>query len=192
MPKLVASQRHEKYIKAFDNALIESLTTVGYSLKSGLTLKGGLEVAVKNCPDIFAQQVTICLKEYHFGTPIERALDNLRKRVGTQSANISFGALIIGTQLGGNIPDILKRIVSTIRDRQRVEGKLKSLTAQGRTQALLLCSAPPVIGILMYFWDPQKMALLTNTFNGQILLGLAIVLEVVGILATQKILKLEI
>jgi tight adherence protein B len=186
------NKRLADYRNQFDGALSESLDNVSSSLKAGLTLKDALKVSIENCPKAFAVEIEEALKEYHFGTPIEHALDALRLRVKTQNANIAFGAMIISSRLGGKLPQMLKKISLTIRERGRVEGKLKALTAQGRSQAMLLCSAPPVIGIGMYFYDPAKMRLLTDFWAGQILLILAIVLEVVGIVVTLRVMKLEV
>ena len=191
-PRQLRARRIEKWQRSFDTSLVESLTTISSSLRAGLTLKDSLDVAARNCAPAFAHEASAALKEYHFGMPLDEALDNIRKRVKTQNANITFGAMILGTQLGGNLPATLQRIVRTVRERERVEGKLKALTAQGRTQAMLLCSAPPAIGVCMYLWDPSKMSLLTDTFQGQVLLCLAIVLEVIGIAVTRKIMKLEV
>ena len=191
-PQHVRRKRLDTWQREFDLSLVESLTTVSSSLRAGLTLKDSLGVAARNCAPVFAGEAANALKEYRFGRPIEEALDNIRKRVRTQNANITFGAMILGSQLGGNLPATLQKIVRTIRERDRVEGKLRALTAQGRTQAILLCSAPPAIGVCMFLWDPGKMSLLTDTFPGQALLCLAIVLEVVGIAVTKRIMKLEV
>jgi Flp pilus assembly protein TadB len=191
-PVVVHRRARKKYAERFDAALGESLQTVASSLRAGLTLRDSLAVAADNCAPAFAEEVAAALKEYYFGVPIEEALDNVRQRVNTPNCNIAFGAMIISSQLGGNLPAMLRQIVATIRERQRVEGKLKALTAQGRAQALLLCSAPPLLGIGMYLYDPSKMSLLTDYWVGQILLCLAILLEVVGIFVTSQVMKLEV
>ncbi len=192
-PGMVKKRRRAKYIRDFDAGLAESLQTVASSLKAGLTLKDSLYVAADNLSaPAFAAEVGLALKQYHFGTPIEQALDTVRKRVQTQNTNIAFGSMIISSRLGGRLPDMLKQIVKTIRERERVEGKLKALTAQGRAQAFLLCSAPPALGIGMYLYDKEKMALLTDFWVGQILLCIAITLEVVGIFVTSRVLRLEV
>lgn len=185
-------RRHRKYVQAFDKSLAESLMTIASSLKAGLTLKDALVVAADNCPYPFNVEVMQALKEYRFGVPLDEALDNIRGRIGSTDAKISFGAIIIGSQLGGRLPEILQKIVKTVRERERVEGRLKSLTAQGRSQAFLLCSAPPVLGVGMWLYDPVKMGLLTDTPVGQVLLGLAIALELIGIAVMSRIMKLEI
>jgi Flp pilus assembly protein TadB len=184
--------RRRRYVREFDAALAESLQTVASSLRAGLTLKDSLYVAADNSPPAFAREVSLALKEYHFGVPIEVALDKLRRRVKTPNCNIAFGSMIVSSRLGGRLPDMLKQIVRTIRERERVEGKLKALTAQGRAQAFLLCAAPPVLGIGMFLYDRSKMAMLTDYWVGQILLALAIVLELVGIFVTSRVLRLEV
>ena len=191
-PSVVKKRRRVRYIKDFDAALAESLQTVASSLKAGLTLKDSLYVAADNSAPAFANEVARALKQYHFGVPIEQALDNVRQRIQTPNANIAFGSMIISSRLGGRLPDMLKQIVKTIRERERVEGKLQALTAQGRAQAALLCAAPPALGIGMYLYDKQKMALLTDFWVGQILLCIAITLELVGIFVTSRVLKLEV
>jgi tight adherence protein B len=192
LPIFVAKRRLDLFRKAFDYSLVDALTTISASLKAGLPLIDALENAAHNSDPAFGSVAADLVKNYRFGVPIEVALDKARKRIGTQNANISFGAMIIATELGGNLPEILRRIVGTIRERQRVEGKLQSLTAQGRTQAALLMAAPPAFGFFMYLWDPTRTKLLVETGTGQILLSIAVVLEIVGILVTKKVMKLDI
>lgn len=192
IPKILKGRRQRAYVRDFDAALAESLQTVASSLRAGLTLKDSLYVAADNSPKAFANEISLALKEYHFGMPVEEALDKVRRRVKTPNANIAFGSMIISSRLGGKLPEMLKQIVKTIRERERVEGKLKALTAQGRAQAFLLCAAPPVLGFGLYLYDESKMALLTDYWVGQILLSLAIVLELLGIFVTSRVLRLEV
>lgn len=191
-PRVVKVRRQRKFLKDFDAALAESLQTLASSLKAGLTLKDSLYIAAENCPPAFAREIALALKEYRFGMPIEEALDKVRRRVKTPNCNIAFGSMIISSRLGGRLPEMLKQIARTIRERERVEGRLSALTAQGRAQAFLLCSAPPVLGIGMYLYDRTKMALLTDWWVGQILLCMAIILEVLGIFVTSRVLRLEV
>jgi tight adherence protein B len=192
VPRFLAKRRRRNFQEAFDKSLAEALGTVSSSLKAGLTLREALAVAAQNTPPVFAAEITVALKQYRFGVALDEVLDGVRRRVATASANIAFGAMIIGSQLGGNLPEILKRIVVTIRERDRVEGRLRALTAQGRSQAFLLCGAPIVIGIGLWIWDPAKMEFFASTPTGKVLLALAIVLELLGIVVTKKVMTLEI
>ena len=191
-PLHLARQKRRRYREAFDKTLVESLMTVASSLRAGLTLKDALGVAADNCPAPFSTETRRMLREYNLGLSLDEALDNLRTRIGTVDTKIAFGAIMIGAKLGGRLPEILTKIVHTIRERERVEGRLKALTAQGRSQAFLLCAAPPVLGVGLYFYDPIKMGLLTGTTVGQVMLAAAVVLEVIGIAVTLKIMKLDV
>lgn len=191
-PIYLQRRRFLRYQKAFDASLVESLATLSSSLRAGLTLKDALVVAVQNCPPAFSSEVSRVLKDYRFGKSIDAALDGVRRRVQTQNASIAFGALIIGTQLGGKIPEVLNRIVSTIREVDRVEGRLRALTAQGRAQGALLCSMPVLIAVGLYFMDREKMEMMMNSTMGQIMIGIAVFLEIVGIAVTAKVMKLDV
>jgi tight adherence protein B len=191
-PIFLSKRRIKKYQKEFDMTLAESLATVSSSLRAGLTLKDSLVVAAQNCSPAFSREITKVLKDYRFGLSIDQALDGVRKRVQTANANISFGALIIGTQLGGKVPDILARIISTIREVDRVEGRLKALTAQGKAQGVLLCSMPILVTAGLYMMDREKIEFMMISPVGKILITVAVFLEIVGILVTLKVMKLDV
>jgi tight adherence protein B len=191
-PMILRHRRFQRYQRDFDQSLVESLATLSSSLRAGLTLKDALVVAVQNCPPVFSGEVTRVLKDYRFGISIDKALDGVRKRVQTQNANIAFGALIIGTQLGGKIPEVLTRIVSTIREVDRVEGRLKALTAQGKAQGVLLCSMPIIVTIGIYVMEREKIEFMMHSPVGKILIGIAVFLEIIGIAVTVKVMKLDV
>jgi tight adherence protein B len=191
-PMTLKRRRFAKFQREFDASLVESLATLSSSLRAGLTLKDALVVAVQNCPPAFSSEVSRVLKDYRFGKSIDSALDGVRRRVQTPNASIAFGALIIGTQLGGRIPEVLNRIIATIREVDRVEGRLRALTAQGRAQGALLCSMPVVIAVGLYFLDREKIEMMMHSPLGQILIGIAVFLEIVGIAVTVKVMKLDV
>ncbi len=178
--------------KDFDACLPESLQMIASSLKAGLTLREALNVAAKNAPPLFAREMQEILKQNHFGIPLGEAMNSLRQKVNTSSVNISFGAMIICNRMGGKLPDMLNKIVALIEKRNKVERKLKSLTAQGRMQAYIVCAFPIIVYVGMYFFNRRWVDLLHNDLYGQIALGLAVVLEIIGIAMMAKIMKLDI
>jgi tight adherence protein B len=95
-------------------------------------------------------------------------------------------------QLGGKLPRSLDRIVKTMVERARVEGKFKALTAQGRAQATLVSAVGPLIFIYMRLFEPEKARALTETLTGQILLVAAILLIAIGVGITIKMLRMDI
>jgi tight adherence protein B len=192
LPKFLFFKAKEKFKDQFDAALPDALMGLSSSLQAGLTIQQALEVSAKISARIFAAECEHCLKQYAVGVNIDKALDGIRKRVPTASANMAFGALVIGRQLGGPLPVILKTISETIRERLRVEGRLKVLTAQGRAQGGILCSAPIFVGVGTAVWSPEKFAMLTDTPVGQILFAIALFLWFVGVGVTWKVMQLDV
>jgi len=179
-------------LQEFDHSFYETLRSIASSLKAGLTLKDAIHVSAISSSPVVAKELNHVLKLYQLGYSIEDALEAMRKRIPTESCNIAIGSMVISSRVGGKLPQALTRIASTIKEREKIEGKLKALTAQGRSQAALLVCAPPLLGLGMYFFDRPKFEILTTTTIGQVLLGVAVFLEVAGILVTHRVMKLEI
>ena len=192
VPQFLFKFRRARRVKRFDENLADALQHIASSLKSGLTLNRSIVTCVEICDSVVAEEFKVALKEYHLGLSIEESLDGIRQRMPTPSANIAIGAMIVSSRLGGKLTAALQQIAKTIRERQRVEGRLKALTAQGRAQAMILICAPPVLGMGMYYCDTARFSLFFTTFIGQILFGGAIVLEIVGIYVTKRVMRLEV
>jgi len=191
-PKAFKKRAKNKIMKAFDQCLPDSLLSLVSSLDAGLTLHRAFLVAAEATAPPFAFQAKTLLNEYKLGIDIDNALKNIIFRMPTASTKTAFGALIVGRQLGGPLPIILRKIAMTIRERERVEGRLRALTSQGKSQGMLVCSMPVFVFIGMAILSPQKMQMLTSNLVGQILLVAVFVLEIIGIVATFKVLRLDI
>ncbi|HAZ11368.1 MAG: hypothetical protein A2X86_20185 [Bdellovibrionales bacterium GWA2_49_15] len=181
----------KKKTQTFDRALNEGIQVISTSLRAGLTLREALMASVKSSPKAFADEVQNVLRDLGLGVSMEEALLEMRKRVNTPIANLALGAMIISNRQGGDLPTMLFKIGETINQRERIAGKLRALTAQGKMQAILVASAPPFLFVFMSFYDPKRMELLTQNFTGNCLLVLAVLLEVIGIFVTRKIMELK-
>ncbi|MBI2522372.1 MAG: type II secretion system F family protein [Bdellovibrio sp.] len=181
----------KKKMQTFDKALNEGIQIISTSLRAGLTLRESLLASVKSSPRAFGDEIQTVLRDLGLGVSMEDALMEMRKRVNTPIANLALGAMIISNRQGGDLPAMLLKIGNTINQRERIAGKLKALTAQGRMQAILVASAPPFLFVFMSFYDPKRMALLTQNFLGNCLLALAVILEIIGIFVTRKIMELK-
>ena len=192
IPKILTYKAKRAMLDTFDDSLVDGLTSLSSSLRAGLTIQSALQVATKSTAPAFSYQVEKVLLDYKLGIHIDEALNKVRQRVPTQSCNMAFGALIIGKQLGGPLPDILSRIASAIRERQRVEGRLRALTAQGRGQGALICSLPVLVGAGTAWLTPRRMELMMDTLPGQAMIVVMIICEILGIFLAWKVLQLDI
>lgn len=192
IPKVIEIRAKKIMLNTFDDSLVDGLTSLASSLRAGLTIQSALQVATKSTAPAFASQVEKVLVDYKLGIHIDEALNKVRERIPTQSCNMAFGALIIGKQLGGPLPDILSRIAAAIRERQRVEGRLKALTAQGRGQGALICSLPVLVAVGTAWLTPRRMDLMMDTLPGQVMIVVMMICEFLGIFLAWKVLQLDI
>ncbi len=190
--KIVSEYKENKRYKQFDHLLPQAFSIIASCLKAGLPLRKSIQSCVAQISSPMSDELRIVTDEVALGIPLLDALKSLKNRVPTSASQIAFGALILGQELGGNLPDIMQNIANTIKKRESVEGKLNALTAQGRMQSILLCAAPPVIFIGLYFYDPTKIQIMLSSILGVFLLILAVVLEVMGIMITRKVMRLDI
>ncbi len=192
MRKILKKREMSKAKKEFDANLGEGLQIISNSLRAGLTLKDALRASVKSAPKPFSIQIELILQDLNIGIPMAEALEKASRKIDTDNAGLAFGSMLISSRTGGDLPSMLEKIIHTVGQRERIRGKLKALTAQGRMQAILVCSAPPLLFIFMYWFDKSRIQLLLDQTLGQILLGLAVFLELVGIFVTKKVMKLNL
>lgn len=189
---LLRSYRLRERAKAFDLSLARALVSVATSLRAGLTLRESVKLAAQNDEAALREEWLRALKETDLGDPFDFALTKVSDRVSTWASRMAMKGMSLSVSQGGKLPQLLMRIAHTIDETQRVEGRLRALTAQGRTQAILLIGAPPVMGCGMWFYDREKMALLFTTPPGQALFVGAVLLWALGIYLTKKTLEFEV
>jgi tight adherence protein B len=188
LPPILVKRARDKLHDEFDKALVDALLSLSSSLKAGLTIQGAFEVAMKSTAPIFAEQAERVVTDSRLGVHIVEWLGRVRSRLPTDNCNMAFGALIIGRQIGGPIPLILARIASTIRERERVEGRLRTLTAQGKGQAKLIFSLPIIIGLGTAIFTPSRWEVMQGTLVGQVFLIVCTILWVIGLFVTMQML----
>ena len=188
---LIKKRRNAEMVE-FDKNLIDALSIISASLRSGATLPEALTHSCDGLGEVYTNQIQQALNKFHLGVSLDLCLEVIEKNMPTRAASMVINSLIISWQSGGNLPEVLDQIAVTVRERFRVEGKLKALTAQGRTQANILCVAPFVICALMAVIDPARIQLLFTTTVGKIVVVASISLVMAGYVVTQKMLKLEV
>lgn len=192
LPRIFVSRVRKQFQESFDNNLPDSLMGIASSLRAGLTIQQAFTVSTKTASPEFALIARGIIQDYTLGMPIDDALARAQGKVKTSAMDISFGALRIGRKLGGPLPQILGRVSSAIRERIKVEGKLRALTAQGRAQGVVICGMPILCLVGMRFGMYDKYQILTATLPGQVILGLAFVMWSLGIFLTWRVMQLEV
>ena len=191
-PRLILKYAYSRRFKKLDEQLVDGLTILANSLKAGHSLERAIEFLVQESPAPLSQEFGLVLKEYKLGVKLEEALENLTKRVPLEDYVLFVTAVNIARELGGNLPEIFDNIAFTVRERHRIENKVRALTSQGKLQGIVMGAMPLFLGIMLYMVDPTMIQPLFTTWIGKLAILAIIVLDALGVYFIMKIVKVEV
>jgi tight adherence protein B len=142
--------------------------------------------------DPIRQEVTTAVKEMRFGASLDQALLLMASRVGSRQLDSALSAILIGRQVGGNLPKILDSTAASLREMARLEGVVRTKTAEGKMQVWVLAFAPLVLILALNVVDPGHFDPLTESLVGYALIGLSVALWGAALIATRKILGVDV
>ncbi len=192
LPRWFLARLQRRRRRAFDRQLVDALMTMGNSLRAGFSIRQAFEMVVREGQNPIAQEFGLLLQQTRMGVPFDEALDALARRVGSEDLDLMVVAIETARQTGGNITEVFDRLASTIRERSRVAGRLRSLTAQGRLQAAVVGMMPLLLGGMLTLVDPALMRNFVHHPIGLAAIGVVIVLETVGFLVIRRIVTIDI
>lgn len=172
--------------------LVDGLTLMANSLRSGLSLMQTLQIVVEEMPDPLSQEMNLVLSEQRIGVPVEKSFQNFAARMKTEDVEMFVTSVIVLRETGGNLAETFDTIVHTIRERLKLENKISAITAQGVWQGRILTLAPFVLMLALNSIDPTHMQPLFTTLPGYILLAMMLILIGVGALMIKKIVTIRI
>jgi tight adherence protein B len=184
---LVAKRRTQ-----LDEQLDGFLVTLANALRASPALGDAMLTTAGLMRPPIRQDLDFLLKEQKLGTALDAALANMASRVDSRSFNAALLTILVGRQTGGDLPDILDRAAASLREMARLEGVVRSKTAEGRFQAYVLAAIPFVIVLALRYVDPNWLKPLAETFLGHILMVVAATLWVGAILLARKILDVDL
>ncbi len=179
-------------LEKFDGQMIDVVQTMKNSLKAGMTLQQAMQMISTEFTEPASEQFRIALREIQIGASIEEALHHLEERVPNTELKMMVNAIEILRQTGGNMVETFESLAETLKNRKRVEGKIRSLTAQGRIQAIMLCAMPFVMSLILYFLSRDYISPLFNTILGWVVLTIVLLLVSTGWIVIKKVITIEV
>ncbi|HBW14346.1 MAG TPA: secretion system protein [Proteiniclasticum sp.] len=177
--------------KKLNNQLPEALSILSNGLRAGLSFTQSMLVAGKEMEDPIAYEFNKIVRDNSLGKPIDEALSDFSKRTEDEDIDIFVTAILIQRQVGGNLSEILDVLANTIRDRIKLRGDIKTITAQSKMSAVVVGSIPFVLAIILNLINPEFMLPLFNTLIGNILIGVVLTMQTIGVLILVKIIKVK-
>ncbi len=129
-------------------------------LRAGHSLLAAMALVARECADPVGSEFKICFEEQNYGLEMNAALDNLLNRVPLQDLKITATAIMIQKESGGNLAEVLDKTSYVIRERFRLKRQIMVHTAQGRLTGWILTLLPIVLGVGIYFVDPEMISIL--------------------------------
>ncbi len=192
LPQLVIKILRKRRVERFNAQLANALDGMSNALKAGFSIQQAFETIVQEGENPIAQEFGMFLQQLRVGVTFENALSDMERRVGSDDLTLMIQSIEIARQTGGNLTEVFERIADTIRERRTIEGKIESLTAQGRIQGRVVGLMPLIMGIVLYFLDPQMMLMFVRSMAGIIILCLIFILEILGFVFIRRIVNIDV
>lgn len=191
-PRLIIRFLRARRIKKFNEQLVDSLVGMSSALKAGFSILQAFETVVKQNEKPISQEFSLFLQQVRVGVKFEDALHSMEDRVGSEDLQLMNQSIEIARMTGGNLTEVFEKIASTIRERMRIQHRIRSLTAQGRLQGIVVGSVPVLLLFAMTMIDPKMMM---PFFHSKMGIGMIVVmglLEVSGALIIRRIVNIKV
>ena len=172
--------------------LPEALATMSNALRAGFSISQAFDSVVEQGEAPMNEEFAILQQQLKIGMSFEDALESLSQRVGSDDLTLVTTAILIARKTGGNVTEIFDKIAETIRGRMRIERKVKSLTAQGRMQGIIVSAMPIFLGIVMTVLKPKMMIPFLTSPTGVLSVLAMCALIAVGWLMIRKIIRIDV
>ena len=192
LPKVVLQILRQRRLQKFNEQLVDALSRMSNSLKAGFSIMQAFESIVQEAQNPISQEFGVFLHQTRVGVRFEEAMHQLEKRVGSEDLTLTVRAIEVARLTGGNLTDVFEKIAATIRERMRIEGRVRALTAQGRLQGIVVGAMPLLLLLAMTLIDPKMMTAFFGSPAGISLLVLVLVLETAGALLIRKLIRIEV
>ena len=192
LPRIFLSLKIKQRAKAFNLQLADALILVANSLRTGYSFLQAVELVSREMAPPISAEFAKMLKEMNLGVTTEDAMNNLAKRIDSDDLDLVVTSVLIQRQVGGNLAEVLDNIAGTIRERLKVKGEIKTLTAQGRMSGLIIGFLPFALALAIYLLNPGYLLTLFTHPVGKMLLMMSFAGMVVGFFWIRKIVNIEL
>ena len=192
IPLIVLKSLQYKRRMAFDTQLVDALLMMASSLRSGFSFLRAMQMVSQEMSPPISLEFARVISEVNVGRPLEDALRNVVTRVKSYDFDLAVTAVLIQHQVGGNLADILETIAGTIRERVKIIGEIRALTAEGKISGVILVLLPIFLAAFLISVHPTYISELINEPIGRYLAVTAIALQIIGTLIIKKMLLLDI
>ncbi len=192
LPRLYLRFLKKRRLERFNEQLEDALNSMSSSLKAGFSINQAIEVIADENRHPISVEFRLLMQEIRLGVSLDKALENMNRRLQSDDFELVATAILTARQTGGELTVIFERLAAMIRERLRIALRLKTLTAQGRLQAIVVGIMPFFLMLVMNQIAPEMMNRFFNSLMGIALIAAAVALDIIGFLVIRKITNIDI
>lgn len=191
VPVFIVKNRKKKRVIAFEGQLGDALVIICNCLRSGLSFQQALESIVKEMAPPINIEFGRVLQQMQYGISLEEALNNMTERLKSPDLLLTVSAVNIQRQTGGNLSEILEIISKTIKERIKIKGDIRTMTAQGRISGTVIGMLPLFLGGILMIINSEYMSVMFTHPLGRTMLIVGAVMEIIGFTFIRKIVDIK-
>ena len=192
LPRVVVNWLRARRLERFNLQLLEALPMMANALRAGFSINQAFESVAEGTDAPMSQEISLFLQQLRVGVSFSEALTALDERVGSEDLTLVCTAIDIARRSGGNLTEIFDSIAETIRARLRIHQHVRTLTAQGRLQGLIIGAMPFLLGIGMAIFKPNLMLPFLGSLIGVITVVAVTLMVALGGLLIRKIVNIDV
>ena len=191
-PGFYVRRRQNRRLRAFNDQLGDTLVLLANALKAGYSFAQAIDVVAKKAVPPISVEFGRVVREMNLGASPDDSLRKMVNRVESPDLDLVVTAVSINQAVGGNLAEILETISHTIRERIRIKGEIRTLTAQARASGWVITGRPIGLGALMYVLTPGYFRPMTQSVVGWVMIGVGMGLILFGNFLIRKVIAIEI
>jgi tight adherence protein B len=191
-PWWILRRMAERHREKIEDQLADSMVSLSSSIRAGLSLAQAIKILADNSPKPIKAEFSRIVGEYEMGKPLDRTLDEAKNRLRSENFALFAAAMLASRESGGRLNETVDRIAHSVRELQRLERKVQADTAMARKSAMYMAITPVIILIVYFFVDRVAIISMFTTLPGQLLLAVAIMLNITAYLWACYILNPDI
>ena len=192
VPPILLDRTIAKRQQKFHNQLLDVLVLIKGAVQAGYSLMQALDLAVKETQAPASEEFGRVIREVRFGLTLEAALTNLGGRMASDDLQIVVTAIIINSQVGGNLTTVLESTISTIRDRMRLFSEVRSLTSYARYVGNFLSLMPFILGFIVFLLSPEYFDTVKTSLFTQVIFLMALLGIIIGNVWIRRIANVKV
>ena len=192
MPLFYVVRKRNARMRRFEEIFPDSLEFVARSMRAGHAFSVSLEMIQREFQEPLAGEFRRTFEEHNLGLPLDVALQKLAQRIPSLDVHFFISAVLLQKRTGGNLAEILDKLAYVIRERFKLRGRIRAISAHGRMTGAALTCIPIAVAIIMFYTNPDYVKFFFLDDVGNIMLGCAVALQIVGYTIIKQIVKIEV